>query len=379
MRMRSAPWVAAAVAVVALASAASAGAATAPKVVASGLDNPRGLAFGPFGRLFVAEAGRGGSGPCQTGPEGGSTCFGTSGAVTRINLRSGHQTRIASGLPSLGDQGTGAGALGPSDVSFHGLRGFLTVGLGGNPALRASLPAAGADLASLFRLGPGGGLTKLADLGAFEAANNPAKAQPGDEVDTNPNSVLAIGGREAVVADAGGNDVLQVNRRGKISLLGVIPFNTAPASQPVPAGTPVQSVPTSVARGPHGSYYVGQLTGFPFVPGAASVWRVKKGKAPKRVVSGLTQITDLAIGRDGNIYVVEISITSLASETPGPGALIRVTPNGKTETLASLVQPYGLALKGRFAYVTRNATSAGTGEVVRIPLPHTGKPHHGHR
>src|SRR4051795_13279480 len=257
-------------------------------------------------------------------------------------------------------------------------RGAAASARAGCRCLRHLAAPAGADLASLFRLGPGGALTKLAELGAFEAANNPAKAQPGAEVDTNPNSVLAIGGREAVVADAGGNDVLRVNRRGNVSLLGVIPFNTAPAGQPVPAGTPVQSVPTSVARGPHGSYYVGQLTGFPFVPGAASVWRVKKGKAPKRVISGLTQITDLAIDRDGNIYVMEISTTSLASDTPGPGALIRVTPNGKTKTLASLVQPYGLALKRRFAYLTRNATSADTGEVVRILLPHTGKRHHGH-
>lgn len=38
---------------------------TAVTVVMSGLDNPRGLAFGPEGALYVVEAGRGGSGPCQ--------------------------------------------------------------------------------------------------------------------------------------------------------------------------------------------------------------------------------------------------------------------------------------------------------------------------
>lgn len=32
-------------------------------VVMSGLDNPRGLAFGPEGALYVVEAGRGGNGP----------------------------------------------------------------------------------------------------------------------------------------------------------------------------------------------------------------------------------------------------------------------------------------------------------------------------
>jgi hypothetical protein len=41
------------------------------EVIATGLDNPRGLDFGPDGALYVAEAGRGGDGPCIAGPEGG--------------------------------------------------------------------------------------------------------------------------------------------------------------------------------------------------------------------------------------------------------------------------------------------------------------------
>ncbi len=57
-------------------------------VVMSGLDNPRGLAFGPNGDLYVAEAGRGGPGPsfttsdrrvvsCPTGPAAPSAGCGT--------------------------------------------------------------------------------------------------------------------------------------------------------------------------------------------------------------------------------------------------------------------------------------------------------------
>jgi glucose/arabinose dehydrogenase len=49
--------------VVALAVAPRAAAQTT-SVVMSGLDNPRGLAFGPQGALYVAEAGRAGPGPC---------------------------------------------------------------------------------------------------------------------------------------------------------------------------------------------------------------------------------------------------------------------------------------------------------------------------
>ena len=47
---------------------------TSVDVVASGLDSPRHLAFGSRGDLFVAESGRGGSGPCFIGGEGPGGC-----------------------------------------------------------------------------------------------------------------------------------------------------------------------------------------------------------------------------------------------------------------------------------------------------------------
>src|SRR5688500_7757987 len=99
-------------------------------VVAKGLDNPRGLDIGGQGALYVTEAGRGGSGPCVTGPEGAPSCFGLTGAVTRVDVDEGTQARIASGLPSLAGQG-GGDAFGPSDISLRGHRkGHLTIGLG---------------------------------------------------------------------------------------------------------------------------------------------------------------------------------------------------------------------------------------------------------
>ena len=61
---------------------------------------------------------------------------------------------------------------------------------------------------------------------------------------------------------------------GAISVAALLPFGSAAAPEMPggpPPGTmiPVDPVPTSVVRGPDGSAYVGQLTGFPFVPGAA--------------------------------------------------------------------------------------------------------------
>jgi len=83
-------------------------------------------------------------------------------------------------------------------------------------------------------------------------------------------------GKPLVVADAGGNDILSVTH-GAISLVALLPFGIAPAPAmpgapaPPPGGTiPVDPVPTSVVRAPDGTLYVGQLTGFPFVPAPAA-------------------------------------------------------------------------------------------------------------
>jgi hypothetical protein len=366
-------------ATLALALAAPAAAAD-PEVVADGLDNPRGLAFGPGGHLYVAEAGRGGDGPCVDF-EGDSTCFGASGAVTRVDLGDEEQKRITTGLPSLAAP-EGTDAIGPADVSFpregeksYDDRGFLTIGSGFDPADHAQFGDGGARLAKLYRLWPDGRTRTLADLGAFEAAENPDADLPETEVNTNPNGVVAVNGREAVVADSGANTVLRADRLGNIELLGVIPFGEAPAPPipgfPVPPGTPipVQSVPTSVALGDDGKVFVGQLTGFPFVKGAAGVWVIEPGEEPKPFATGFTLITDIAFDDDGNLYVVQIASDTFLGP-PTPGAVIRVTPDGDREELAAgkLTAPYGIAIRGDNAYVTQNATEAGTGEVVKIEL-----------
>ena len=176
-------------------------AATTWQVVVSGLDNPRGLAFGPEGALYIAQAGRGGDGLCGPGPEG-IRCYGDSGAMTRFDPKTGATSVVVTGLPSLATEEGQMFAIGPNDLSLQG-RGNLmfTIGFGGDPTQREEIFGPdGAKLAHLGRATPNGAWRLLEDLGQSEATNNPT----GDEVILKSDGILALPGKR-IVADAGAN------------------------------------------------------------------------------------------------------------------------------------------------------------------------------
>lgn len=333
--------------------------------VASGLDNPRLLSFDRR-NLYVAEAGRGGSGPCVEGVEG-EVCLGLSGAITRINRHGSHH-RVVTGLPSLAGA-DGGGALGPHDVvvpdrrrgSHH--RYSATIGLGNDPSVRAELGAAGRLLGTVVSGNLNGGPAHLrGDLAAYEASANPDRGLP----DTNPTGMMRDG-RSVVVTDSGGNDLLRVRPGGRISTLAVFPDMIVKGPQ---GDMTVQAVPTSVVRGPDDAYYVSQLTGFPFPPGGASIWRIARGEKPTVWATGLTNVTDLAWHK-GSLYAVQISDAGLANETALPsGSLVKVVPGAApTPVVDNLPAPYGVAFRGHRAYLTTCAVCAGGGSVVRADLP----------
>jgi hypothetical protein len=336
------------------------------EVIASGLDNPRGLTWNG-GELYVAEAGIGGDDPCVV-IRGDSFCFGLTGAITRI--KKGHKERIITGLPSLALEDSGNEATGPHDVSLRGKLWFVT-GLGGDPAFREGLLEGADDLGMLFEMQRRGkGTFQLsADLAAYEEDVNPHDV----EVDSNPYSVLALKGNQgAIVVDAGGNTLLKVDHDGDISGMKVFPDRP----NPLGFGPPTfQSVPTSVVQGPDGALYVGELTGFPFPPGEAKVYRIDHDgdpfADPEVFESGFTNVIDIAFDHQGRLLVLEISKNGLGPGSPDPttGALIRVNHDGTRDELASdgLFMPTGLAVgpKGGI-YISNCGVCAGIGEVIRI-------------
>ena len=216
---------AAAAAVLTLAIApAAASAQSPPQVVASSLDSPRHLTFSADGELYVAEAGRGGSVQCGVShPALGPSCFGFSGAVTRVR-DTGADERVVTGLPSIAGADE---ALGPSDIAFTGSQKYvLSIGLGGSDVLRA---AYGSQAGLLGTLVTGklkhDGVSLFADVLANEKAANP----DGTDIDSNPVGLVRQGDGY-ILADAGGNAVVRASHKGTFTTITPLPPGSAPRS-----------------------------------------------------------------------------------------------------------------------------------------------------
>jgi hypothetical protein len=263
-------------------------------VIATGLNNPRGLGFSSNGDLYVAEAGTGGTGNCRPSPDGQpvEVCYGETGALTRIDMDGQRlPRRVATGLPSMAPPGGFAASSGPVDVSFRGSTAFVVMGWGGDPALRAGIGTKSRLFGTVLLVTPEGQYFPVTDVAANEQRHNPA----GGPVDSNPYGILALESRR-IVADAGANALIQSQT---LDMLLPSRDRTFAVLPPTAFGT--EAVPTSVVKGPGGYIYVGQLTGAPFFKGAATIYRVpKEGGTATPYVTGLTAVVDFAFDRGGN-------------------------------------------------------------------------------
>jgi hypothetical protein len=312
-------------------------------------------------------------------------CFGLTGSISQWS--NGIQERIATGFPSLSAAAqNGGNAIGPSDISpvqtgaVYQL--YTTIGLQTDPANRA-LVDIGSLLAQLAHIptssilphsqSPGTFAADwlITDIGNYEAQQNPDTGL----FDTNPYGLLSLRGAH-LVADAGGNALLRVDGSGAISTLAVFPsraqgrrFN----------GVLIDAVPTSVVVGPDGAYYVSELTGAPFLDGAANIYRVvPNGVAilnPDVYLSGFKSVIDIAFDAHGNLYVLQFA-TGATGNPVNSGVLRRVelfgcttAPNDcpRKDVVTALNRPTSFAIGPDGAiYVTNNGTSPTAGQVLRI-------------
>jgi hypothetical protein len=243
---------------------------------------------------------------------------------------------------------------------------------------------------------------EIANLMAFEAEFDP----DGAGVDSNPFDVAALKGGKALVADAGGNDLLFIDKKGNVDWVATFPTQLVstdhakslvgcPTDIPdlafvcdLPEMIPAEAVATSVAIGPDGAYYVGELTGFPGEPGKSRVWRVEPGTmhaqcgsspACRVVADGFTSIVDLAFGKDGTLYVVEFDEAGFLAVELGFFGLPDLTQGGTVnacnlaagtchEHASDLPLPIAVAVDRKGA-VFAAIFSLVPGQAQVIPLP----------
>jgi sugar lactone lactonase YvrE len=203
------------------------------------------------------------------------------------------------------------------------------------PSTLKRLPAAvRRRLGILFSVPAAGGApTKVAQIDALELKHNYDKA----DVNPNPYAVLALASDHQIVVDAGANTVYDV-QGGQATLLAVLPKVKG-----------VQRVPLSIALGPDGAYYVGELPGEgrKSKPHGARILRIAPGPGPVTptvVATGLDGVAGLAFGPDGALYATE-QTTNPRSQKPS-GALIKFSLDGTQRTVLAknLAFPGGVAV-----------------------------------
>jgi len=204
---------------------------------------------------------------------------------------------------------------------------------------------------------------KVANLLAFEKAKNPdhkvtygaqgldqpcidqIKAIPGAaEMGVLPyqgvveSHVYAIAATKKAyyVADAGANDILKVTKKGKVSVVAVLPAFTRTITADDVAGDPSttdddlpsclvghefisEPVPTDVEVGPKGKLYVSTLPGGLGLGGPfGSIYTINpKTKKAKLLTTGLIAPTGLAVRADGTVYVTQLFLGKIGKIEPG--------------------------------------------------------------
>ncbi len=367
---RSTP-LAAAVLAAALAGATSAGAAPSEavsqaasmatvSVFATGLNNPRGLKFGPDHHLYVAEGGVGGQnstiGRCEqvpaVGPYTGSR---TGSRISRINAN-GYRETVADNLPSS-QTSAASGSLtsGVADVAFiDGVLYGLITGAGCSHGV-PDFPN------GVIRVGRHGHWELIANLSSFYMAHPVKNPEPDDfEPDGTPYSMIAVDD-DLYAVEPNHGELDRITTDGRIHRVVDIS-----ASQG-------HIVPTAIAYH-EGSFYVGNLNPFPIVQGSSKILKIARGGHVEVFATGFTTVLGVAFDRRGRLYVLE-NTTGNPFPTPFTGRIVRVDRSGARVVIAAGLMlptamtfgPDGNLYVSVFGF---GAPPQGLGQIVKVELRH---------
>jgi sugar lactone lactonase YvrE len=334
-------------------------------VFATGLNNPRGLKFGPDGNLYVAEGGIGGTDPaCVVNPAVGPyTGSPTNARVSRII--NGVPTPVGDPLPSS-QTSPESGSLisGVSDVAFIGNTLYALIAGAGCSHGVPTIPN------EVIRLNDDGSWTQIADLSAYQKANPVKNPDPADfDPDGTWYSMIAVRG-DLYAVNPNHQELVRISpTTGEVHR--VVDFSVQ-----YPGSTNWIG-PTAIAL--HGNFYVGNLGPFPIVEGSCKIFKVTPSGQIKVVAEGFTTVVGVAFDQRARMYVLENTTnppgnTGPLFPTPCTGKVVRIDPSGKKTVIASgLFLPTAMTFGPDGALYVSNVgfgpPPVGLGQILKITVP----------